>query len=71
MRALITVLFISSGSAALADPGHWGNVAGHSHWIAAAALGLAGLAALLGALTGNKKNEAEAEDTEELEEEAA
>lgn len=69
MRLIIALLLVLTGSAAAAHPGHWGELAGHDHWVAGAAIGLAGLAALWGALKGKKK-EADAEE-EELEEETA
>ncbi len=47
-----------------------GELAGHDHWVAGAAIGLAGLAAIWGVLKG-KKADKEAEPEEELEEEAA
>ena len=72
MRGLLTLLFLFAGSSAFAHPGHWAEVAGHGHWIAGAAIALAGLAALWGASKEKKvdKGEAEAGD-EELEEETA
>lgn len=39
---------IAFGSPALADPGHLGEAAGHSHWLAFGALSFAGLIALAG-----------------------
>jgi len=69
MRLFTLALLLLIGSPAVADPGHWGELAGHDHWVAGAAIGLAGLAALWGALKGKKK-EPEPED-EELEEETA
>ncbi|MDX8351904.1 DUF6732 family protein [Cognatiyoonia sp. IB215182] len=69
MRFIISLLLVLTGSAAAAHPGHWGELAGHDHWVAGAAIGLAGLAALWGALKGKKK-EPEPEE-EEREEEAA
>lgn len=70
MRGLLTLTLICTGSAAAAHPGHWADLAGHDHWVAGAAIGLAGLAAIWGALKG-KKAEEETEVEEELEEEAA
>ncbi|SFS21452.1 DUF6732 family protein [Yoonia litorea] len=71
MRAILTFILILAGSAASAHPGHWGDLAGHDHWVAGAAIGLAGLAALWGALKGKKKDaEDVSEDEAELEEEA-
>lgn len=71
MRGLLTVLLICAGSTALAHPGHWADAAGHDHWVAGVAIGLAGLAALWGALKGKKEKEAADEAEEELEEETA
>ena len=72
MRGLLTLTLIFSASAAAAHPGHWADFAGHDHWIAGAAIGLAGLAAIWGALKGKKaQEEAETEADEEMEEEAA
>ncbi len=70
MRVILSLMTVFAGSAAMAHPGHWGELAGHDHWVAGAAIGLAGLAAIWGALKG-KKAEKEAEPEEELEEEAA
>lgn len=73
MRGLVTLILICAGSAAAAHPGHWADVAGHDHWVAGAAIGLAGLAAIWGALKGKKDKDAAAVDAaeEEMEEEAA
>lgn len=74
MRGLLALILIFAGTAAAAHPGHWGELAGHDHWVAGAAIGLAGLAAIWGALKGKRKDdaeEAEAEEDGELEEEAA
>jgi hypothetical protein len=47
-------------------------LAGHDHWVAGAAIGVAGLADIWGALKGKKADkEVEPEPEEELEEEAA
>ena len=70
MRGLLTLTLIFSGSAVAAHPGHWADIAGHDHWVAGAAIGLAGLAAIWGALKGKKAQE-EVEPEEELEEETA
>ena len=66
MRGLLTIMLIFGGSAASAHPGHWGELAGHDHWVAGAAIGLARLAAIWGALKGKKKSE-EPEIEEEVE----
>ena len=70
MRALLACILIFQATAAAAHPGHWADLAGHDHWVAGAAIGLAGLAAIWGALKGKKKDAEEAPE-EELEEEAA
>jgi hypothetical protein len=72
MRGLLILTLIFTATAAAAHPGHWADVAGHDHWVAGAAIGLAGLAAIWGALKGKKdKDSAAVEAEEELEEEAA
>ncbi|WP_037293133.1 DUF6732 family protein [Roseobacter sp. CCS2] len=71
MRELLTVLLICTGSSVMAHPGHLADVAGHDHWAAGIAIGLAGLAAIWGAMKGKKEREAEANSEEELEEETA
>ena len=70
MRGLLTLTLIFAGNAAAAHPGHWADIAGHDHWIAGAAIGLAGLAAIWGALKGKKAQEV-SEPEEDMEEEAA
>ena len=70
MRRLLPLIVIPLSTPAFAHPGHWADVAGHDHWVAGAAIGLAGLAAIWGAFKGKRaKDEAKVE--EELEEEAA
>lgn len=61
-------LFLSTSalfaaSAAQAHPGHWSEVAGHDHWLGAAAIGAAIAIGLWVGLKGRKaKQEAEADD---------
>ena len=69
MRFLLVFGCCVSGQSAVAHTGHWADLAGHDHWVAGAAIGLVGLAAIWGAAKG-KKAEEEAPE-EELEEEAA
>ena len=72
MRSVLTLFLIFSGTTAAAHPGHWGELIGHDHWVAGAAIGLAGLAAIWGALKGKKeKDAAEAEEETDSEEAAA
>lgn len=57
-----------------AHPGHLAEVAGHGHWLGAAAIGAAIALGALAALKGKKKDatdQAQAEDDQELEEAAA
>jgi hypothetical protein len=67
MRLILTLLLAMAGSTAHAHPGHLADLAGHDHWVAGAAIGLAILTGIYGALKGKKETEAEAEA--ELEEE--
>ena len=69
MRLLAPLLLTLTATTAQAHPGHWGELAGHDHWVAGAAIGLAGLAALWGALKGKKAKEDDAEVAEEEHEE--
>ena len=64
----LSVFLCVFATPASAHIGHLGEVAGHSHWIAAGALGAAALAAWL-AGKGKKTEEAEPEpeEAEELE----
>ena len=66
MRILTVVLIMITGGAN-AHPGHLVDVAGHGHWVGAAAIGLAILIGLLGK---NKDRDVPEEDSE-VEEEAA
>lgn len=61
MRSTLTLLLILGADAALAHPGHLVDVAGHDHWVAGAAIGLAILTGIYGALKG-KKDEPEEDD---------
>ena len=71
MRLFITSILTMTGSAAAAHPGHWAEAAGHDHWAAGIAIGLAGLAALWGAAKGKKAKEDRDAVEEEAEGEAA
>lgn len=65
MKRLITpciaLLWVSSASA---HPGHLIEVAGHSHWLGAAALGAAIALGAWAALKGKKSQSSEAEEAE-------
>ena len=66
----LTILLLLAASPAAAHPGHLAEVAGHGHWIGAAAIGLAAAIALWGALKGEKTVE-EDEPEEDAEAEPA
>ena len=68
----LSLLFALTATAATAHVGHFGALAGHDHWVAAGALGLAGLVAVWGAIKGKKAEEkAEVTDAAAPEEEAS
>lgn len=71
MRLIAVLMLMLASTSAAAHPGHWTDVAGHDHWVAGVAIGLAGLAAIWGALKGKKADDRDPEAEEELEEEAA
>ena len=62
MRPTPMLLAMLTPAAAAADPGHIAEVAGHSHWIAGAAIATA---AALGLLAWGKKDKPEAEEEAE------
>ncbi len=64
MRYLLTVLMSLASAPVFAHPGHLADLAGHNHWIA---LGALGIAVLAGIYAGRKKRKGEPE--EEIEEE--
>ncbi|SHI84426.1 DUF6732 family protein [Wenxinia saemankumensis] len=68
MRPILAVLLLAAGPAA-AHPGHLAGLAGHDHWVAGAAIGLAIALGLWGALRGERK--ADPEDEAEGEEQQA
>lgn len=65
MRILISLLLMTTP--ALAHVGHVGALAGHDHWVAGAAIGLAIGVGIWGALKGRKDPEAEDQDNGEEE----
>ena len=67
MRYALTLLLLVVGTGAQAHPGHIADLAGHDHWVAGAAIGLAILTGIYGALKGKKDTDADAES--EIEEE--
>ncbi|MGB1264390.1 MAG: DUF6732 family protein [Nereida ignava] len=68
MKHLIAILSVLPLFVAPANAhvGHWADVAGHDHWVAAGALGAAAAAALWGWRKG-KKDEAEVEEADAVE----
>lgn len=63
MKSLSIPVLVLSATSAAADPGHLAEVAGHSHWIAVAALGAAAAVAI--AIAGRKRGSEEAEQSDE------
>jgi hypothetical protein len=69
MRVTLTILILLYPGIALAHVGHIGELAGHGHWIALGALGLAvGVVAI--AKGRSKRSDAEAETEEASEPDA-
>lgn len=56
-------------NAVFAHPGHLAEVAGHGHWLGAAAIGAAIALGAWAALKGKKKEKSEAEDEAQLDDE--
>lgn len=71
MRTLLTLTFVMLATSATAHPGHLIELAGHDHWAAGIAIGLAGLAGLWGAIKGGKEEASDEDSEAEMEEEAA
>lgn len=75
MKTFYTLVAFGGGvwaAPAAAHIGHFGELAGHDHWIALGALGAAGAIALIAGLKGKKKDpeaETESETDEEPSEE--
>lgn len=63
MTRLLTFLLSLTAAPAFAHPGHIGEIAGHNHWLAGAAIGVAIGVAIWGAIKG-KKQEAEEPEVE-------
>lgn len=74
MRYLIAPLtLLPMAGPALAHPGHLADLAGHDHWVAGAAIGIAVAVGIWGALKGKRQQEeatAEPEVEVEAEEQA-
>ena len=66
----MTLALTMTAGAAQAHPGHLADLAGHDHWVAGAAIAIAILTGIYGAMKG--KTEAEADEAEDgAQEEAA
>ncbi len=57
MKYVMTMLPVFAGTPAVAHPGHLAEVAGHGHWLGAAALGAAIAIGLWAGLKGRKDAE--------------
>ncbi len=68
MRIAFTLFLILTAQSASAHVGHLGEFAGHDHWVAGAALGLAILLGLREAMKGRKEDDEPAEEIEAEEE---
>ncbi|MEO0750556.1 MAG: DUF6732 family protein [Pseudomonadota bacterium] len=66
----IFIFFLLLGSPALAHPGHLAEVAGHGHWLGAAAIGAAIAIGLYAGLRGRKAKAEETADDEATAEDA-
>jgi len=67
--APIGVIALSAARPAQAHLGHVGELAGHDHWVAGAAIGAAAAIGLWGALKGKKHQDAEPDAPAETPEE--
>ncbi|MGI3169303.1 DUF6732 family protein [Pseudooceanicola sp. C21-150M6] len=65
MRIALALLMTLAASPALAHVGHLGDVAGHDHWLGAAAIGAAIAIGLWQAAKGRKTAAAKAETEDE------
>lgn len=71
MRIFTTLCALVWAGGAHAHPGHWGEIAGHDHWLAGAAIGIAVIIGLAGAAKGRKKRAETETDAKPENEEAA
>ena len=71
MRYALALMMILSAQAASAHVGHLGEFAGHDHWVAGAALGIAIALGIREALKGRKTEEPKEEIEDDAEEAAA
>lgn len=71
MRYALTLMMILTAQSAMAHVGHLGELAGHDHWVAGAAIGLAILLGLREALKGRRDDPQEEDEIEEEDAEEA
>lgn len=71
MRTTLSLIAILFATSVQAHPGHIADIAGHDHWVAGAAVGIAVLVGIWGAVKGRGRDTAETEAEDEIEEEAA
>jgi len=64
MRYVLAVILAGAAGPAAAHIGHLGEVAGHGHWLGAAAIGAAIAIGVWQGLRGKGDEEAEAEDAQ-------
>ena len=71
MRFATLAFAVLAATGAQAHPGHLAEVAGHGHWLGAAAIGAAIAIGLWGALKGRKEAKAEEDAAEDAPEDDA
>ena len=62
MRIIPTLAALLAATPAAAHVGHWGDLAGHHHWVAGAALGAAAIAAILAGRRGRRPEDGAREE---------
>ena len=66
MKSVLAFVFVLVALPAQADPGHLATgLAGHNHWVAGAAVGIAILVGIWAALKGGEKAETDEDDLPE------
>jgi hypothetical protein len=64
MRLFISLMVAALAGPAAAHPGHLADLAGHDHWVAGAAIGVAIALGLWGALKGKGADKDDAEEAD-------
>ena len=67
MRPILSLFALLWAAPAFAHPEHLADIAGHDHWVAGAAIGIAVVIGLLGVLHGQKEESEDAAEDEETE----